>query len=378
MQLPEGGLFMAEQKKVRFAVVGLGHIAQVAVLPAFDHAKEKCELTALISDSPEKIAELSKKYKVENHWNYEQYDEALRSGTFDAVYIALPNDMHCEYTLRAAAAGIHVLCEKPMALKEEECLQMIRAAAANKVKLMIAYRLHFEKTNMEAVEWIKSGKIGDPRIFNSTFSLQVKDNNIRTKFDKGGGPLYDIGIYCINAARYLFADEPYEVMARFSHGGDSRFNEVEESVGVILKFPNERIATFVCSFGATDVARYEVIGTEGSISLDPSYEYATELQYKLTLPDKTESHRSPKRDQFAPELLHFAECIIQNKEPMPNGYEGANDVKIIEAIQKSGVAGELVQIESIFPVEKPHAGLVIEKPPVRKPKLVQAESGSKD
>ncbi len=368
---------MSDKKKVRFAVVGLGHIAQVAVLPAFRHAKDKCELTAFISDSPEKVSELSKMYGVEKNWTYEEYDLALQSGAFDAVYIALPNDMHREYAVKAAEAGIHVLCEKPMATSEAECLEMIRAASSNNVKLMIAYRLHFEKTNMTVVDLIKSGKIGDPRVFNSTFTLQVKEDNIRTKGEKGGGPLNDIGIYCLNAARYLFGDEPTEVMAQVTYGKDSRFKDIEESAAVILKFPDERLASFMCSFGAVSMSRYEIVGTDGAISMEPAYDYEVELEYKLTKDDKTEVHKTPKRDQFAPELLHFSECILENKEPVPNGYEGANDVKVLDAIRESAETGALVQIKSLFLTSKPDGDLVVEKAGVKKPKLVQAESGSK-
>jgi Predicted dehydrogenases and related proteins len=195
-------------KKIRYAVAGLGHIAQIAVLPAFKHASDLCELTGFISDDPEKIKKLSAEYKVENSWSYGEIDAALSSGEFDALYVALPNDMHKDFVIAAANAGIHILCEKPMALSSEDCREMISAAEKNNVKLMIAYRLHFEKTNMTAVELIAEGKIGNPRIFNSTFTLQVREGNIRTQAEHGGGPLNDIGIYCINAARYLSKKSP--------------------------------------------------------------------------------------------------------------------------------------------------------------------------
>src|SRR5205085_3787947 len=136
----------------------------------------------------------------------------------------------------ASNAGIHVLCEKPMATSEEECLDMIRAAEQNGTKLMIAYRLHFDKANLQAVELVQSGKLGEPRIFNSTFTMQVKPDNIRLKREKGGGTLYDIGIYCINAARYLFRAEPEEVFGTAENSGDPRFREVEESFFATLRF----------------------------------------------------------------------------------------------------------------------------------------------
>src|SRR5207302_10698411 len=135
--------------RVRYAVVGLGHIAQIAVLPSFRHAIENSELRALISSDPTKLRKLARKYGVSRTCTYEQYDEFLQSGEVDAVYIALPNHLHCEYAVRAAEAGVHVLCEKPMAVTEEECQKMITAAASSDVRLMIAYRLHFEAANLK-------------------------------------------------------------------------------------------------------------------------------------------------------------------------------------------------------------------------------------
>src|SRR5438270_383574 len=208
-------------KKVRYAVVGLGYIAQNAVLPAFAHARNS-ELTALVSDSPAKLKKLSKKYSVPHTYSYEEYSECLESGEVDAVYIALPNHMHRDYTEAAANAGVHVLCEKPMAVTEEDCQAMIAAAEKNKIKLMIAYRLHFEEANLKAVELVQSGKLGEPRIFDSIFTMQVKPGNVRLRREKGGGTLYDIGIYCINAARYLFRAEAEEVFGTAENSCDPR------------------------------------------------------------------------------------------------------------------------------------------------------------
>src|SRR5262249_53911827 len=161
-----------------------------------------CSLAALVSDEPEKLRVLGRKYAAKERVGYDGYDDLLRSGTVDAVYIALPNDMHCEYAVRAARAGVHVLCEKPMALDAEECTASVGAAERAGVKLMTAYRLHCERANREAVEILRSGRIGEPRFFNSLFGLQVRDrNNIRLQAERGGGPLYDLGVYCINAAR---------------------------------------------------------------------------------------------------------------------------------------------------------------------------------
>src|SRR5688500_10039610 len=176
---------------VRYAVVGLGHIAQVAVLPAFAHATRNSRLTALVSDDPAKLKTLAKRYRVPHTFSYDDYEACLEE--VDAVYIALPNSLHAEYTIRAAKAGVHVLCEKPMAVTESECRRMVDACRRNRVKLMIAYRLHFEEINLKAVDLVRRGRIGEPKFINSSFAMTVRANEIRTKKDMGGGTLYDIG-----------------------------------------------------------------------------------------------------------------------------------------------------------------------------------------
>ena len=153
------------------------------------HAARNSVLAALVSDDSEKLRQLGRRYGIKLTYPYEKYDDCLRSGDFDAVYIALPNSMHAEYSIRAARAGVHVLCEKPMTVTERECQARIRAAKKHKVKLMIAYRLHFEQANLKAIEIVKSGKLGELRFFSSAFGLQVREGNIRTDADLGGGTL---------------------------------------------------------------------------------------------------------------------------------------------------------------------------------------------
>ncbi|MEJ7618683.1 MAG: Gfo/Idh/MocA family oxidoreductase [Pyrinomonadaceae bacterium] len=309
----------AKRRKIRYAVIGLGHIAQVAVLPAFAHAKKNSELVALVSSDQEKLKKLGRKYAVKRLVPYEGYDELLRSGDIDAVYIALPNQLHREYTISAARAGVHVLCEKPMAVTDKECEQMIRAADEGRIKLMIAYRLHFEAANMKAVEMARTGKLGDVRIFNSTFTMQVKPDNIRLKTETGGGTLYDIGIYCINAARYIFRSEPTEVLAMSATGDDDkRFTEVEEMVSASLRFPGDRIAAFTCSFGASSVSTYQIVGTKGTLRADPAYDYAGELKLNITSTAKNRSANlrnaisSPRRS-----LISRSVCLIIASPSLP-------------------------------------------------------------
>ena len=354
----------------------MGHIAQVAVLPAFRHAARNSELTTLVSDDRTKRRELSRKYKLDHTFSYEEYDSCLEQ--VDAVYIALPNSMHAEYTVRAANAGVHVLCEKPMAVTSEDCERMIDACRANDVKLMIAYRLHFEEINLSAVELVRRGRIGQPKFFNSSFSLTVKKGDIRTRKDLGGGTLYDIGVYCINAARYLFRSEPKEVMAISVNSGAKGLGEIDESTGALLRFEGERVAAFVTSFNAGDVASYRIVGTKGQLHVDPAYEYAEGLAYALTINGKTTRQRIGKRDQFAPELLYFSDCVLKNRDPEPSGEEGLQDVRIVEALYESASIGKAVPIPEFEKRKRPTRKQRITRPGVDEPELVKVESASED
>jgi glucose-fructose oxidoreductase len=363
----------ASDKRVRYAVAGLGHIAQVAVLPAFAHAKNS-ELAALVSGDPTKEKKLSQKYGAPA-FHYDDFEQAVEEQQIDAVYIALPNTQHRAFTERAARAGVHVLCEKPMATSEKDCGAMIAACDKAGVHLMIAYRLHFTPAHLEAIALARTGKLGELRFFSSIFGMQVKADNIRTDPKDGGGPLRDLGVYCINAARYLFGDEPLEVRATTaSKRGDRRFAKVEEMAGALMHFPGDRIAQFTCSFGSGNVASLELVGTKGMLRIEPAYEYAGELKWTLTIDEKRREKTFPAGDQFAPELIHFSDCVLKGKRPEPDGSEGMADVRIIEAIFKSAASGRAVKIAPVKPQKQPKASQAITRPPVREPSLVKTEA----
>ncbi len=359
---------------LRLAVVGLGHIAQMAVLPAFAHAAPAATLTALVSDDPVKRRLLGKRYGVAHTYAYKDYDACLRSGEIDAVYIALPNNLHCDYAVRAAQAGIHVLCEKPMAVTAAECRRMARAAEQHRVKLMIAYRLHFDPCNLFTINLVHSGKLGEPRLFHSLFTQQVRAGDIRLRERLGGGPLYDIGVYCINAARYLFRDEPTEVTALMGHGPDRRFQSVEESAGAIMRFSRDRLATFTCSFGAADAATYEIVGTKGKVRVEPAYEYVGGLKASITIGGRTSVRAFKPGDQFAPQLIYFARCVKQDRQPEPNGTEGLLDVQIIEALYRSAQRRRPLTLRLPAKRVRPDLSLKMHRPPVSKPQGVRTES----
>jgi predicted dehydrogenase len=362
------------KRVLRYAVVGLGYISQIATLPAFRNARRNSRLTALVSSDEKKLKLLGRRYGIENLYRYEDYDQLLESGEIDAVYIALPNSLHCEYTVRAANAGIHVLCEKPLADTPEQCREMIEACERNRVKLMTAYRLHFERANLEVTEIAHSGKLGELRYFTSSFSQQVAAGNIRLDADLGGGPLQDLGIYCINAARSLFAAEPLEVFAAAVTPRDARFREVPETVSAVLKFPKNRIASFTTSFGTADRSEFEIVGTKGSIVAEPAYELAEGLGYRMKVGERERKKAFQKSDQFAPELLYFSECVLEGRDPEPDGEEGLADVRVIQALVQSIESGRWVELDMPQRRRRPTMAQEIRRPGIQPPSLVNAAS----
>ena len=364
------------KRTIRYAVVGLGHIAQVAVLPAFAHARRNSRLTAVVSGDRTKRREIAKRYRLDQAFDYDEFDECLRS--VDAVYIALPNSMHAEYTIRAARAGVHVLCEKPMAVTVGGMPADDRGMSAGEVKLMIAYRLHFETLNLSAMDLARSGRLGELKFFNSSFSMTVRRGDIRTKRAYGGGTLYNIGVYCINAARNLFRAEPTQVSAISVNSGLSTLAEIDETTAAILRFGDERVATFVTSFNASDVASYRIVGTKGHLHADPAYEYAEGLEYSLT--DRWQDDAASavaKRDQFAPELLYFSDCILRDREPEPSGEEGLQDVRIVQALYQSARSGKPVTIRPFTKTMRPTGRQRITRPGIKKPTLIKVQSASR-
>jgi len=363
-------------RKVRYAVVGLGHIAQVAVLPAFSHARRNSQLVAVVSDDRTKRREIAKRYRLNHTFTYDQFDECLAQ--VDAVYIALPNSMHAEYTIRAAKAGVHVLCEKPMAVTAQECQRMIAACREGRVKLMIAYRLHFETLNLAAMDLVRRGRLGALKFFTSSFSMTVRRGDIRTERAYGGGTLYDIGVYCINAARYLFRTEPTQVSAVSINSGLATLADIDETTSATLRFGDEHLATFVTSFNSADVAAYRIVGTKGDLHADPAYEYADGLKYTLTVDGKKTKKTTGKRDQFAPELLYFSDCVLNDRNPEPSGEEGLQDVRIVQALYRSARTGRAIALQPFQKRTRPTSHQRITRPGIRKPALIKVQSASQD
>lgn len=362
------------KRQVGYAVIGLGHIAQAAVLPAFGHAAGNSRLVALVSTDEEKRRKLGRRYGCDAY-DLRDLDAVLDLPEVDAVYIAEPNDKHADLVVRCARAGAHVLCEKPLGISEEECARMISACRDANVKLMTAYRLHFEPSNLEVVKLIEQGRIGDLRMFSSTFGYQVKPGNIRTSAERGGGAIWDLGVYCINAARYLFRADPVEVFAvRADREGDDRFAEVHEGMGVLLKFSGDRLAQFTVSFGSAEQDQYRIVGTKGHIELEQAYEYAGPRTLRLVAGGKERVRRFKASDQFAPELLAFSRAILEDAAVEPDGEEGLRDVRVIVAALKSAREHRPLTLSWSPRHRRPEPADRIYRPPVREPRLVGVEA----
>jgi glucose-fructose oxidoreductase len=224
-----------------------------------------------------------------------------------------------------------------------------------------------------------SGRLGDLRIFSSTFTQRVVADNVRLQEpeSRGGGSVYDMGVYCINAARYLFRDEPKEVVAVSASTGDGRFRESAEMTTVVLRFPKERIAVFTSSFGAAKMSEYSLLGTRGSLRVSPAYDYSIPLAYELRVGGGRPKHKKfPKHDQFGAEMEYFSDCILRNREPEPSGEEGLADVRIVRAILESARASKPVKLGYFERKRRPDRRQEIDKRAVQRPELVDVGSPS--
>lgn len=314
-------------------------------------------MTVAITDDPEKGKALCEKYKLLKWYLYENFDQALKEALFDALYIATPNFRHAEFTIPALEHGYHVLLEKPMETSEEGCRAILAAQQKTGAKLMVAYRLHCEPTTVEIINRVRSGDLGDPRIFNSVFTQSVSPSNHRYKNGFDAGPIPDMGTYPINAVRNIFAMEPIEVYAVGSKNPEFD-TDFSDTVSVTLKFPSSRIATFTVSYSTSGTNQFTVVGANGSIECNPSYMFGPDIaiSYSSVINGKAESHKGKVLDQFAGEASYFSGCIINDMKPEPDGDEAWRDVRIICAIKRALETGQVQQLEPLASRRHPTFG----------------------
>jgi glucose-fructose oxidoreductase len=336
-------------RRFGYAVVGLGSYATRQIMPAFascDHAR----LVALVSGTPAKLDQYGAEYGIPptHRYSYAQFDKIRDNPDIDAVYVILPNSMHAEYTIRAAAAGKHVMCEKPMAVSVAEGEAMIAACRRAGRKLMIGYRSRFEPYNRLAIELARGGHVGRTRIITAEHGFSAQPNQWRLdRALSGGGSLMDIGIYSLNAARYLTGEEPVEVSAvEATDRSDPRFRTVEDRISFLLRFPSGAEATCVSSYGSNH-NRYRVVGTEGWIDMEPATSY--NAQTMRIFKDGAVTPRvlpKPRKSQFAGQLDHLAECVAANTQPIVAGEEGLADLRIMAAIYRSAAERKHVSLRA--------------------------------
>ncbi|OYD93083.1 dehydrogenase [Nostoc sp. 'Peltigera membranacea cyanobiont' 210A] len=346
------------ERRLGFAIVGLGRLTLEEIMPAFAECK-LAKPTALVSSDAAKANLVAQQYgiKPQNVYNYQNYDNLRNNPDVDVIYIVLPNSMHREYTVRGAKAGKHILCEKPMATTVEDAQQMIDACKQADRKLMIAYRCQYEPHHRAMIQMIRSKELGTVKVIQADNGQNQGGDLNQWRLKRalaGGGSLPDVGIYCLNATRYLTGEEPIAISAQiFSTPGDPRFKEVEESVTFQLRFPSGILGICSTSYGFHEARRFRVFGSDAWAQLDPGFSY-NGLRMMISRKSPTNSMaenisevRIGEKNQFALEMDHMADCVIQNKQPHTPGEEGLQDQKLIALIYEAAQTGKTIALPRV-------------------------------
>jgi predicted dehydrogenase len=327
------------ERRVGYAIIGLGRISMNCFMPALK-ASSTSAIAALVSGSPDKARRVAAQYGVPETaiYSYEQFDRIRENSSVEAVYVALPNSMHAEYTIRAARAGKHVLCEKPMATSVDDSKAMVAACKQASRKLMIGYRCQLEPTTLHARQIIQTGRLGRIQSIESAngFNTPPGEWRLNRKL-AGGGPLVDVGIYSLNASRFLLGEEPSRVSAFSSVvDHDGRFDQVEETLAWTMQFPSGALAVCSTSYGADQEGFVRVHGTKGTLTLQPAFSYDG-IQMAGEIDGDMISYEDKQLfpDEFVREADHFSRCILEDRQPGPSGEEGLRDMEWIGRIYKS-------------------------------------------
>jgi predicted dehydrogenase len=337
-------------KKLGYALVGLGRLSTNQLAPALQKTQHS-QLVGIVTGSPEKAKEWQDKYgiKEENTYDYRNFDRLSDNSEIDVIYIVLPNSMHQEFTIRAARAGKHVLCEKPMSVSSHECRTMIEACADANVKLAIGYRCQFEPHHAECMRIAREQEFGKIRFIEAGFGFSFGDYPIgdlrRWRLEQeyaGGGALMDVGIYALQACRYLTGEEPISVMAREIKTDHEKFAEVDETILWSMDFPSGIVANCSTTYGFSGVNHATVFADGGKFGLGPAYGYGG---IKAFAGERTIER--PEIDQFAAEMDDFSQVVKENRTSKVPGEEGLRDVMIMEAIYDSVRTGRRVKVPSV-------------------------------
>jgi predicted dehydrogenase len=337
---------MAPSKRTGIAVVGLGRIAERAVLPAFRHSK-KTRLVALVSGDERKAARLAQKFGAADYYSYDDYALCLNHPQVDAVFIATPNGTHADFTERAAAAGKHVLVEKPIATTVEDARRMVDSCRTADVRLMVAYRKYFDPASLALKKLVTNRKLGKLTVMHSAFTIMISKKAPAWHFDRrlsGGGSLMDLGVYCVNTARWLVERDPVEALGYMWSGDPQRFSEVEESISFRLTFPEGLVLEASSSFGAAQSHFLTLHGERGWAGLNPAFAYDEERRLFGKIGGKWFEKIFKPTDEFALELDALAAAIRARRDPEPNGVEGLRDLVVMQAIYRSARENRAVPI----------------------------------
>jgi predicted dehydrogenase len=333
------------ERKLGFALVGLGNLSTHEIAPALQQTKY-CRLAGIVTGTPAKAVQWKAKYNIpdKNIYNYDTMVQMADNPDIDVVYVVTPNALHAESTLKAAKAGKHVLCEKPMEVSVEKCEAMIAACKQAGRQLAIGYRLHFEPNNLECVRLARSKTFGDLKMIEAGFGFSIGDpTQWRLKKDlSGGGCLMDVGIYALQATRYLSGEEPVSVSGLTTVTDPVKFKDVEESIAWQMKFPSGLIAHCAATYGFYGMDNYRAYAAKGWWELGSAYGYGGISGRRsdgaaINLGDM---------NQFAAEMDNFAQCIMNNQPTTVPGEEGLRDVRIMMAIYQAARTGQRVDLGS--------------------------------
>jgi predicted dehydrogenase len=331
----------APDKKLGVALVGLGRLSTNQIAPALQKTRN-CRLAGIVTGTPSKAAEWKAKYNIpdKNIYDYKSMKDMAKNKDIDIVYVVTPNALHLEHALAAAAAGKHVYCEKPMEISVDRCQQMIDGVKKAGKMLGVGYRCQFDPNHLECVRLAKEKVLGEVKAIDANFGFAIGDpSEWRLKRDlAGGGPLMDVGIYCLQTARMLTGEEPVWISASTVTTDPVKFKEVEESVMWQAKFPSGVIVNSMSTYNANGFQGFRAATTKGWFGMDPAYYYGGNRGRRSDGPEIN----IPVPDQFQIELEDFADCIINKRQTRVSGEMGLTDVKYLMAIYDSAKKGHPV------------------------------------
>jgi glucose-fructose oxidoreductase len=338
-------------KTIGYAVVGLGSAARTAALPAFAGATEHSRLVAVVSGDRAKAQVVAQQFRV-HAYHYDEFRQCMQRDDVNAVYIALPNSLHCDYVVEAARAGVHVLCETPMAITADECRRMIRTCHTNRVKLMVASRPAFRPAIARALALIRTGQLGIPKTVSADITARIDDpDSPRLQRRLGGGTVYHFGVDFIAAARRLLGAEPAQVMAMTARTSRRYGGDVDESAVALIRFPDERLAHFHTSFGEEPRSVLTVFGEEGFIEVVNAFDPALPMPLRLVRRGERQEQTFEPADEVASAVAAFSAAVRDDRQPEPSGIEGLQDVRVVEAIYRSSRDGRPVTLPRVARME---------------------------